>query len=252
MAFILFPLPAAILVAATSLSGAGTLLPRWLASTGLPLLALVMVVVTWIGLAPRTPMGRYVGAAPHLGVRKSLSSVRREPPAVVIPPKLMRAHDLVIPQPTAHAAAKTRKGTLMTSMRTRIARLTIASGLALCLVGALAGNASAAVSSITIDSSAQLSPGHLHVTLTGTVTCDPGTTASLSGKVISRSASGLGYTEVACDGTPQAYAIDVSSPTFPPTVFRAGKATAQVSSMTCGLTWPCTTIYTDATIRLVK
>jgi hypothetical protein len=51
MAFILFPLPAAVLVAATSLAGAGTPLPPWLARAGLPL-ALVIVVVTWFGLAP--------------------------------------------------------------------------------------------------------------------------------------------------------------------------------------------------------
>ncbi|MDQ3643722.1 MAG: hypothetical protein M3450_20205, partial [Actinomycetota bacterium] len=43
MAFILFPLPAAVMVAATSLAGAGTLLPRWATRAGLSL-ALVMVM----------------------------------------------------------------------------------------------------------------------------------------------------------------------------------------------------------------
>ena len=51
MAFILFPLPAAVLVAATSWAGAGKLLPRWLVRAGLPL-ALAMLVVTWFGLTP--------------------------------------------------------------------------------------------------------------------------------------------------------------------------------------------------------
>lgn len=51
MAFILFPLPAAVLVAATSVTGSGTPLPRWLARAGLPL-ALAMVGATWFGLAP--------------------------------------------------------------------------------------------------------------------------------------------------------------------------------------------------------
>ena len=49
MAFILFPLPAAVMVAATCLAGTGTLLPRW--EPWLPL-ALMMVVATWSGLAP--------------------------------------------------------------------------------------------------------------------------------------------------------------------------------------------------------
>ena len=51
MAFILFPLPAAVLVAATSLAGVGTPLPRWLDRGGVTL-AVAMVVVTWFGLAP--------------------------------------------------------------------------------------------------------------------------------------------------------------------------------------------------------
>ncbi len=52
MAFILFPLPAAVLVAATSVAaGGGTLLPGWLVRAGLPV-ALLMVVAAWFGLAP--------------------------------------------------------------------------------------------------------------------------------------------------------------------------------------------------------
>lgn len=51
MAFLLFPLPAAVLVAATSWAGAGKLLPCWLARAGLPVAA-TLVVVTWVGLAP--------------------------------------------------------------------------------------------------------------------------------------------------------------------------------------------------------
>ncbi len=52
MAFILFPLPAALLVVGTTLAGRpGTLLPRWLARTGLPA-AVALVAGTWFGLAP--------------------------------------------------------------------------------------------------------------------------------------------------------------------------------------------------------
>ncbi len=52
MAFLLFPLPAVVLVVGTTLAGrARTLLPRWLVRAGWPL-AVVMVAGTWFGLAP--------------------------------------------------------------------------------------------------------------------------------------------------------------------------------------------------------
>lgn len=51
MAFLLFPLPAVILVVGTTLAGRpGILLPRWLVRAGWPL-AVVMVAGTWFGLA---------------------------------------------------------------------------------------------------------------------------------------------------------------------------------------------------------
>ncbi len=144
----------------------------------------------------------------------------------------------------------------MTSMRTRIARLTIASALALCLAGPLASSAFAAVSEITISPTAQLSPGRLHVTLTGTVTCDAGTTSYLNAQIVqARTGSGYGSTAVACDGTQQSYAIVVSSSGFTsPTVFKHGKAAAQVSNVTCEPfpSMTCTTKYADATIRLAS
>jgi len=128
--------------------------------------------------------------------------------------------------------------------------------LAVVLTGALAGSAAAAVSELTIDPSAQLSPGHLHATLTGTVTCDPGTTSFLSGQIVqSKGASGFGSASVSCDGTPQRYAIDVSTGGFiaPAAVFKAGKANAQVSNFACDPpTFICTSTYTDAPIRLTK
>ncbi|MDQ3738214.1 MAG: hypothetical protein M3337_03495, partial [Actinomycetota bacterium] len=52
MAFLLFPIPAVVLVVGTTLADRqGSLLPRWLARAGLPL-AVVMVAATWFGLAP--------------------------------------------------------------------------------------------------------------------------------------------------------------------------------------------------------
>jgi 2-methylaconitate cis-trans-isomerase PrpF len=128
--------------------------------------------------------------------------------------------------------------------------------LALVTTGALVASASAAVSELTIDPVAQLSPGQLHATLTGTVTCDTGTTAFLTGQIVqSKNASGLGSTSVACDGTQQAYSIDVSSGGIfgPAAAFKPGKAKAQVSTSQCDpVTWMCTSKYTDATIRLAK
>ena len=127
--------------------------------------------------------------------------------------------------------------------------------LAVVLTGALAASASAAVSELTIDPTAQLSPGRLQATLTGTVTCDPGTTAFLDGQIVqAKNASGYGYTQVTCDGTAQAYAIDVrAGGFFSPGVFKAGKASARVSTFHCDpLTWRCSTLSTDAIIRLTK
>jgi len=50
MAFLLFPLPAVVLVTGTTLAGRpGTLLPAWLARAGLPVAA-VMVAGAWFGL----------------------------------------------------------------------------------------------------------------------------------------------------------------------------------------------------------
>jgi len=52
MAFILFPLPAAVIVVGTTLAGRpGILLPRWLTRAGLPV-AMLMIAGAWFGLAP--------------------------------------------------------------------------------------------------------------------------------------------------------------------------------------------------------
>jgi hypothetical protein len=128
--------------------------------------------------------------------------------------------------------------------------------LALALTGAGATTASAAVSDLTLDPTAQLSPGHLHATLTGSITCDFGDNPFISGQIAQpKGASGFGSTQAVCDGTTQPFAIDVSSGIFGPAgVFKAGKASAQVSTSSCDPTmpWMCTTQYVDAVIRLTK
>jgi hypothetical protein len=132
--------------------------------------------------------------------------------------------------------------------------------LAVVITATLGGAASAAVSQLTLDPSAQLSPGRLHVYLTGTITCDPGDTVSLSGQVVqSNQTSGYGYTTLVCDGALQAYALDVATGGFPGSpsgVFKPGKASAQVTTSICDPANPfpftCTTRYIDAIIRLKK
>ncbi len=131
--------------------------------------------------------------------------------------------------------------------------------LGVLAAGAFAGSASAAVSAITIDPEAQLSPGRMHAMLTGTVTCDAGSTAFLSARIVQpKSATGAGQTSVICSGEAQPYAIDVSTAGgFPlplPTsgVFKPGKASAQVSSSSCDPMFNCSTTYTDAIISLKR
>jgi hypothetical protein len=129
--------------------------------------------------------------------------------------------------------------------------------LALSLTCALAGTASASVTSLSLDPTAQLSPGYLHATLTGSITCDPGDNPSISGQIVQpKTASGFGWANaLACDGTPQPFAIDVSTSGIlgAAGTFKAGKASAQVSASICD-PWffVCSSMYVDDTIRLVK
>jgi hypothetical protein len=121
--------------------------------------------------------------------------------------------------------------------------------LATVLTGALASTAFAAVT-LTLDPTAQLSPGRLHATLTGTATCDGVSSVFLNGQITQSGRTHLGSTSVACDGTSQPYAIDVSAGFG--SSFKAGRASAQVVATICGGQPLCTSTYTDAIIRLKK
>jgi hypothetical protein len=131
--------------------------------------------------------------------------------------------------------------------------------LAVVLAGALVptATATAAANTLTLDSTAALSPGMLHATLTGTVTCEPSGSYPpyLSGQIVqAKGGSGYGSAPATCDGTPQPFSLDIATGgifggTGP---FKAGKASAQVSMSTCDPFLPCTPTYTDAVIRLVK
>jgi hypothetical protein len=137
--------------------------------------------------------------------------------------------------------------------------------LAVFMTGAFAGAASAAVSQLALDPTAKLSPGRLHAYLTGTITCAPGDNASLSGQVVQPdSSSGFGSATPVCDGGERAYTVDVSTgggfPGSSTGIFKPGKASAQVTSSVC-IPFPfpdpflfpgCSTVYTDAIIRLQK
>jgi len=122
--------------------------------------------------------------------------------------------------------------------------------LATVLTGALAGSAFAAASDLTMNDTAQLSPGRLHAALTGTVTCTPGTNVFLDGRIVQpRNVSGFGSIPVVCDGTSQKYSIDVSASGS--AVFRPGRAIADVTMFECTDTG-CTTRFVDGTIRLIS
>lgn len=133
--------------------------------------------------------------------------------------------------------------------------------VAVSLAGALGGSAQAAVTNLTMDPTAQLSPGGLHALLTGTITCAPGDAPSLSGQVIGgkNEQTGFGSGAATCDGTSQPYTIDVTpNPGFPfPGTpigpFKAGKATAQATAQICDwMTFICSTTYVDGQIKLVR
>jgi hypothetical protein len=120
--------------------------------------------------------------------------------------------------------------------------------LAIVLAGVLAAGAAAAVL-LTIDRNAQLSPGRLHATLTGTVTCDAGSTAELLAQIVqSNTATGFGRIVVPCEGTSQSYTIDVGAVADP---YKSGQASAQVSMFACS-EGTCTSTSTDAIIHLKK
>ncbi|HEV7808872.1 MAG TPA: hypothetical protein VGO80_23920 [Solirubrobacteraceae bacterium] len=134
--------------------------------------------------------------------------------------------------------------------------------LALVLTAALGATAQASVTALTLDPTAQLSPGRLHAILTGAITCAPGDNPSLFGQVIQtkNKTSGSGFTTTVCDGTSHPYAVDVSTNggfpfPFPSSggPFKAGNAIAQVTASLCDpLTFNCVTKYVDGEIRLLK
>jgi hypothetical protein len=129
--------------------------------------------------------------------------------------------------------------------------------LGLVVATTFSGTAAAAVNDLTLNDTAKLSPGMLHATLTGSVTCDPGDYSPyISGQITqSHGASGYGSTTATCDGTPQPFSIDVTSGGIfgGAGAFKPGKANAQVSISTCDpITWVCSSKYSDAVIRLTK
>ena len=128
--------------------------------------------------------------------------------------------------------------------------------LALVLTVALTGTASAAVTQLTMNPTAKLSPGQLHAIVTGTITCAPGDNPSINGQIVQpNTASGFGFANATCDGTSQPFAVDVSTGGIfgSAGVFKPGKASAQVSTSVCDpMTMTCSTKYTDGMIRLVK
>lgn len=133
--------------------------------------------------------------------------------------------------------------------------------IAVALAGAFGGTAQASVTSLTMDPTAQLSPGGLHALVTGTITCAPGDAPYLSGQVIGgkNEPSGYGSGTATCDGTSQPFTIDVSSNggfPFPGATtgpFKSGKAIGQVTAQICDyFVFTCSSTYVDGRLTLVK
>ena len=133
--------------------------------------------------------------------------------------------------------------------------------LAVVLAGAFAGSAQAAVTSLTMNPTAQLSPSGLHAVVTGTITCAPGDATNLYGQVIGgkNEPSGYGSGTATCDGTSQPFTIDVSSnggfpyPGATTGPFKAGKAIGQVTAQICDyFVLSCSSTYVDGQVKLVK
>jgi hypothetical protein len=153
-----------------------------------------------------------------------------------------------------------------------VVRLGGRAGILAVIVTGMLGATAWGSATTTIGPTAQLSPGHLHAYMTGTVTCEVGKTVSLSGQVVqSKGVSGFGYANLDCNGTSQAYTIDASGAGgFPGglpgtgVVFKPGKASAGLTATVCDPfvfpdpTFPfptlpfCESTSSDAMIRLVK
>src|SRR5712691_711732 len=93
-------------------------------------------------------------------------------------------------------------------------RLIVLASMALTLTVALSGTASASVSSLTLDSKAQLSATKTQAVATGTIVCNAGDSVDIS--VIIQQSSGkvdaasTGDATVTCTGQVQAWAVTTS------------------------------------------
>lgn len=104
----------------------------------------------------------------------------------------------------------------------------------------------ASVSSATINPTAQLSPGHQFVMVSGSLTCTAGDNVQLSINVIQEGKSGSSGETVTCTGNPQQYSVDVAQ--NPNGLWHSGRASASVNVFDFA---DNTFVTTDAFIRIV-
>ena len=112
-------------------------------------------------------------------------------------------------------------------------RLLLLAVLSAALVAVPSGTAAAHVSSMTIDPSAQPSPGQQLVTVSGSVTCTDGESIGITSRLIQGSTEGQGFSpgmtgpQLICTGASQAWSVQFSSPSG--TLWHPGRASAGVS-----------------------
>jgi len=120
--------------------------------------------------------------------------------------------------------------------------------LAMLIALGTAAPASADVSLLSIDETGTLSPGRQAVVLTGTISCNPGDTLNISGRVIQGPQSGFGgLFGQQCTTEVQDLTLVVTSGTG---LFHRGRASAGISVQACNFVTGCTTTQLDRFISV--
>jgi hypothetical protein len=108
--------------------------------------------------------------------------------------------------------------------------------------------ASAVASTLSIDESGSLSPGHQAVVITGSISCNPGDSLNIQGRVVQGKRIGFGSLFMqSCETESQAWTLVVTTGSA---LFHNGRASAGVSAQTCTFFTGCTTTLLDRFISV--